>query len=187
MTVVEVLLGASIGTLIVGGILTLVLLVGGEQRRTLADASLQHKIGATQDRILALLRSMSASESVIFGNPTTAPGGGTVYEKVIFAKGPAPDFPREQLAYDPDTKQLVHDPNLSVTGDEIVLVGGQAETQLAELYFYPSLKVGGVLDGSVLNVWMKFDDNGSAGRRNPDGTLKHTTVARSFAVSFRNL
>lgn len=187
MTLVEIMMGTGLSTLVIGAVLTLVLIVGSEQRRALADATLYQKMATTQDRILGVLRSMSATESVIFGDAATGPGGGTVYRRVIFAKGPAPDYPREELTYSPAQKRLVHDPNTSVSGDETMIVDGQGEIQLTDVYFYPSLKVGSVPDASILNVWMEFDDGGSAGRRNPDGSVKHTTLVRSFSAKFRNI
>jgi hypothetical protein len=186
MTLTETLIGSTVGSLVLAGLIPLVWLVGVEQRQTTADALLQQRVNRTQDRLIAIVRSMSATESVIFGDPVTKAGGFTVYQRIIVAKGKAPDFPREQIYYSPASRALIHDPDRNVAGDESHIYDSDGLATIKDFYFYPSMKPGGILDGSTLNVWLEFDDQGSAGRSNPDGSRKYTTVVRTFAVRFRN-
>ena len=186
MTLTETMIGSVVGSLALAGMIPLVWLVGVEHRQTAADALLQQRINLTQDRLIALLRSMSATESVILGDSVAEAGSSTAYRRVVVARGRAPDFPREQIYFDPVSRALVHDPNRQVTGDEVHLCDSDHLATLEDFYFYPSLKAGGMLDGSMLNVWMEFDDQGSSGRSNPDGSRKCSTVVRTFSVRFRN-
>ena len=183
MTLVETLIGSSIATVVIGGVITLVWQVGTEQRRAIADAALEQNGALLQDKIVNLLRSMSATESVSFGN---AISGTAFYQKVVMARGKTPAFPREEIYYDPVNFALMYDPDRSVSGDQVALFSGTNLMVLRNAYFFPSLKPGGVVDGATLNVALTFDDNGLAGRHNPNGTARNTTVTRSFTVSFRN-
>ena len=186
MTLTETMVGSTVGALVLAGLIPLIWAVGVEQRQTTADALLQQRVNQAQDRVVALLRSMSATESVILGNPVSGAGGVSAYRKVILARGVAPDYPREEIYFDPVTQKLIHDPNRDVANNDIPLAESDALAAITDVYFYPSMKHGGIPDGSTLNVWMEFNDQGSAGRSNPDGTRKHTTVVRTFAVCFRN-
>lgn len=183
MTLVETLIGSSIATVVIGGVMTLIWQVGNEQRRAVADATLEQHAAIVQDRLVSLLRSMSATESVSFGGPIN---GTAFYQRVVVARGKTPAFPREEIYFDPANLRLMHDPDRNVSGNETALFAGTNQLVLRSAYFFPSLKAGGVLDSSTLNVALALDDNGLAGRRNANGTARTTTVTRSFTVSFRN-
>ena len=183
MTLVETLIGSSIATVVIGGVMTLVWQVGNEQRRGFADAALEQNGAVLQDKVVGLLRSMSATESVSFGSQISGTG---FYQRIIVARGATPDYPREEIYYTPASFKLTHDPNRNVSGDEVTLFTGTNQMVLRNAYFYPSLKSGGVLDNATINVYLSFDDNGLSGRHNSDGTQKTNTVNRYFTVRFRN-
>ncbi|MBI3414476.1 MAG: hypothetical protein HY043_04010 [Verrucomicrobia bacterium] len=183
MTLVETLIGSSIATVVIGGVILLVWQVGNEQRRAIADAALEENGAILQDKIVSLLRSMSATESVIFSGQIS---GTAFYQRVVLARGKTPAYPREEIYFDATNFRLMHDPDRSVTGNDVALFSGTNALVLRNAYFYPSLKSGGLLDSATLNVSLTFDDNGLAGRRNSTGAARTTTVSRAFTVSFRN-
>jgi hypothetical protein len=186
LTLIEIMVGGTISVGLAGGLLCLLAFVAKEQQRELADAILQEETSFVQDQLMRLVRSMSQSESVIFGNPTQE-AGVTVFQSVIVARGQAPAYPREVIRYDPSTQALIHDPDRTVTGDQVQMCVGKGGAVLRKLYFFPSLKQGGIPDNSALNIWMEMDDNGLARRRNPDGSITNTTIVRSFTVQMRNM
>ncbi len=185
MTLVEVLFAGTIATGVIGGILVLMLEVAREQQHGLVDATLQQQINRVQDELKGKLQIMSSSESVIFGDGVIE-SGFQVYRKVIVARGPAPDYPREEIRFQSDNHCIIYDPNRSQTGNEEVLYNSKPASVLRKVWFYPSMKSGGVPDSSILNVWLEMDDNGQSGRTNPDGSRRTNTVVRTYSVKMRN-
>ncbi len=94
----EALMAFAIGFLILGGLFPMLLLVATEQRRTYADMTVEDVAGRLQDRLTVVLRSMSASESIILADPVNDEDGHAVgFARAIMARGKAPDYPREEL------------------------------------------------------------------------------------------
>ena len=183
-TVVEMILAGSIATIALGALLSLILQLAKEQRYGLADGSVHAQAGLIQDRVSQLLRSMSASESVLYADPVTGSPG--LFRRIIVARGQSPAFPREEVYFDPAKFQLIHDPNRKISGNEFSLCKSNTMTILRDVYFHPSLKVGNMPDSTTLNVVMKFDDNGYPMRRDSQGRIRKMCVNRYFTVKLRN-
>lgn len=189
MTFVEVIIAATIGVVVSGATAFLVLEMAKEQKKGLVDTELNAETSKVQDRVERVLRSMSKTDSVAFGDATTLADGSTAYRRVVLSSGIG--NPREELFYDTGAHTLTHDPDRDVSGNEIVLAKSANLAILRDAYFMPSMKTGGIPDNAVLNVYLEFDDDGKSGRKvwsasdhqyNP----KVTRVVRSFTVSFRN-
>ncbi len=183
-SIVEILFASSIGILVLSALMVLFLEAAQEQSRGMVEAQLHNEIGLLQDRITRFLHQMSATESTIFSNPVES--GSPFYQRIIVAQGKAPGAPREELIYDPQTMTLVHDPNRSADGDEVVFHEASSTTKLRRACFYPSMKPGGMPDSSSINVWLELDDDGASRRHNADGTVRRTSVVRTFVVTMRN-
>lgn len=183
-TVMEVMMAGSITVLVLGALLTLVLQLAKEQKFGLADGSVQQQAGLVEDQITQLLRSMNVTESTVFADPVSGSPG--CFRRIIVAEGQAPVFPREELYFNPEKLVLVHDPNRSVGGDDVVLCKASAFATLRDLYFYPSLKTGNLTDSTAVNVVMKLDDDGYSMRKDSSGSIKKMSVNRYFTVKFRN-
>jgi len=184
LTLPELLIASVIGIAVSGAILVLVIETAQQQRQGLADASLLQRAGMLEDQLGEIIRSMSASETASL---TDKVDSAPFYERVVFAKGKAPDWPREEVRFNPATLTVTHDPDIGQGGDEIVLFSSTQTVKLRQLYFFISMKPGGIPDGATLNVIIELDDDGFAGRRNPDGSIKPTSVLRTFTVRMRNI
>lgn len=184
VTLVEMMFTVGISALVMGGLMMVYLEVARESQRTLAETVLQQNAGLVQDRISLLLRAMSMDESVIYTAPVA--NGSGFFRKIVIARGASPAYSREELYFDLAQLRLVHDPNRTTAGNEENLFNSDGHTALRNLYFFPSLKAGGALDSSAVNVIMELDDNGSAGRRLANGTLARSKIIRSFTVKMRN-
>jgi hypothetical protein len=149
MTIVEMLVSSSIVVAVWGGMLTLVVEVAREQRAGLAESTMEQKVDTLQDRLMSVLRNMSAGESVVFGNPIA---GGDGFGMIIVAQGKAPEHPREQITFNTSSHSVTHNRDLYHPGHEVSLFSPSSDITLRKLFFYPSLKPGGILDGSSLNV-----------------------------------
>jgi hypothetical protein len=183
-TVVEVMMAGSISVIVLGALMTLVFQMAKEQKFGLADGSVQYKAGLVEDKIAEILRVMSVDESAVFADAVSGNPG--TYRRVIFARGPSSEHPREELYFNSATGVLFHDPNRSLEGDQVALFSPDKFTALREVYFYPSLKVGNMIDNTTINVVLKFDDDGYSMRKETSGEIKKMTVNRYFTVKFRN-
>ncbi len=184
MAIVEMVLASAVGVLVLGALLTLVMEVAKEQRRGLVDSSLEMKANLLEDKVNRVLRPMSSGESVVTADPTAT--GSVFFRRIIIARGQTPAYPREELVYDPVNCRLVHDPNRAAAGDENILMQGTNSVVLRNAYFFLSAKADGSLDSSAVNVFLQFDDDFTAMRRNPDRSLRRTQVTRVFTVKMRN-
>ena len=177
MTLVEILIASSIGVVVLGALLTLVTVVAKEQRRQMVDSNLQQEANLLEDKITRLIRSMSAAQAVIAGDP--APGGPPFYRKIIVAQAATP-APREQLAYDAVNQTCIHLANTAVPAVQDVLNKPTYVAVLRNMYFFISEKNDGAPDASAVSVFFQMDDNGSGARR------KTNSVTRSFTATMRN-
>jgi len=186
-TLVEVLVAGALGVLVTGILMGLVVQVAKEQRRGVVDACLQNEADILEEKVVRLFREMSASETVILNNPVTT--GSPLYRQAVMARGGMPTWPRQQLTYDPAALTLKYDPNRTVSADEVTWFprpGVASLIKLRNMYFFTSVKLDGASDSSALNVYLEFDDDGWAGRKNPNGTAKRSQVTRHFTVKMRN-
>lgn len=183
MTLIETLVASALMVYVLGTLLVIGLMVNQEQKLQGAAETLSQKTNLLQDRIIKLLREMSETEGVIFGNKVS---GQNRYRMVILGRGPAPYYAREQFTYDPSAFKLTYDPNCAVPNNEQVLFQSQKGARLLEMTFYPSLKVGGIPDNSTLNVVMQIGDDGMSGRRVANGNLITNVFTRYCSVRMRN-
>ncbi len=187
MTLVETLVSASLMVFVSAGLLVLTLEAAKSQSRALVEATMNQEADQLQDRLLNYFRDMSASESVIFSKPVVS--GGRMYRSVISAKGESPTFTREEIHFDDNAGRVMQDPDRSDSTAAVVFYRPELNSdypKLTELYFFASMKVGGIPDGSKLNIYFEMTDDGHAGLNDQQGQPKDFVVARSFAVKMRN-
>lgn len=186
-TLTEAVVAFGIGFVVLAGLFPLVLVVATEQRRSYADMSVEDAVGRLQDRISVVLRSMSASESVILSDPVNDEQGHAVgFARAIVARGKTPDYPREELILSVAQGTVTHDPNRNQSNDEIQLFHNTSESVLRQAWLAPTVKTDGSPDWSLIRVWLLVDDNRTSGRRSAAGNLVTTAATRSFAVKMRN-
>jgi hypothetical protein len=183
MTLVEVMIAVVLMVSTLGTLMVIGLLISREQKLQLAAETVSQKTNLLQDRLLRLLREMSETEGIIFGNQIP---GQNRYRMIIMGRGPAPDYPRERLAFDPMAGKLIYASNSALTGSEQVLFQSIKGAKLLEMAFYPSLQVGDVPNNSLLNIKMQVGDDGLSGRRLANGNLLTNFSTRYFAVRMRN-
>ncbi len=186
-TLMELLIASSLALFVVAGIFGVFLGMGREQRLGFADATLEQRIGNLQDQLTVNLRSMSASEGAIFTDAVTGSDHQVVgFRQLVVARGKVPDFPREEIRFNPQAGTVIHDPDRSVSGNEVTLFHPAPGTVLRNLLFTPSIDSDGSPDHSLINIWMELDDDSWAGRRAASGATTNTVIQRFFTVKMRN-
>lgn len=182
-TMVEFLIASGVGTLLAGAAMMLMLETTKESLRALADYTVEQQASDLEHKIVRYLRGMSANEGVIFFTPS-ASAGYPGYCRIIVARGPAPDFPREELWFDPDTKRVSYRTNRSQTASEQVVMRSRTNVVvLRNLCFFPSVKSDGALDNSLVNVVFDLDEDGASRRQ---ASTTPARIQRTFAVKMRN-
>ena len=187
MSLVETLVSSSLLVIISAGLLTMTIEAAKSQSRALVEATMNQEADLLQDRLLDFFRNMGASESVIFSMPVSL--NSRIYRSVICAKGEAPTYNREQLTYDKNKGIILHDPDRTNQSEPMIYYRPEINSdypKLQELYFFASLKVGGIPDGSKLNIYFELSDEGFAGLKNSSGNSEKMIIARSFTVKMRN-
>jgi len=184
-TLVEMMFAWSIGLLIAGGGVLLVLEAAKENARSVADMSLEQAASDLESRVVECLRTMSAREAVVYTSPAED-GGETyrAYRSVIVARGPAPDFPRSELRFEPDSGRVVFLSNRLVTASQKVLMQNQTNRFVVRnLCFFPAIKSDTTPDNSLINVVIELDDDGASARRTASNFAR---IQRTLSVKMRN-
>jgi prepilin-type N-terminal cleavage/methylation domain-containing protein len=183
-TLIELLVAASVGIMVIGTPIMLLIESAREERRGLADATAEQAAAKLQNQILGYVRAMSAQEGVVFSVPATDSGGETNgFRSIILARGPAPDYPREQISFDAGAGRVLYYPNRLLPDTAIVMMQNQSNVVVRQVNFSPSLKMDGTVDNALINVLIQLDDNGCSGRSvmpNP------ASIWRTFSVRMRN-
>ncbi|NGO38148.1 hypothetical protein G4L39_01895 [Limisphaera ngatamarikiensis] len=184
-TLVELMVAVSIGILLAGGGVFLLVEAARENLRTVADATVEQESAQLQARIQGLLRQMSSAEGAVFILPVSEVVGlPTGFQAVIVGRGPTPDFPRAELRFDPQTGRVWFRENRLQPATETTLFENRpGRVVLRQLVFAPSLKADGSTDNGLIRVFMEMDDDGF-GRRRPE--MNSARVLRSFVVKMRN-
>jgi len=186
-TLAELMVAMGIGTIVMGAAGLITLQSGVEQKAGLAKSSLMARADTIEDRLITLLRGYSASESVAFGNPVKDGHNNIIgYRRIIVAKGPIVNHPREEFLFNPDTGALTHDTNLASTSDSPTDIHqNRPGLMLEDLYFFPSIEPDGSEKRSQLNIIMTIRDNGWSGARS-GGQPVENIYRRTFTVTMRN-
>lgn len=184
-TIPELIIAGAVGMMITGTMMLLLIESAKEQYRGVADATVEEAANDLQSQMIKYLRSMSANEGMVFAQPVTNVGAVFKgYQRVIVAHGPAPDYPREEIRFDPQANSVTYNPNLSTTNNlQVVLQSRPAAFMLRNLCFLPAWREDGMPDNSLVFVVIELDDNGSS-RRTAHANPAH--VQRTFAVKMRN-
>jgi hypothetical protein len=184
-TLVELVVASGVGMLIAGGGMLLLVEASKETYRGMADATVEQAASDLESRIFRCLRSMSASEGVVYTTPgSVGPGGYQGYQRIIVARGPTPDYPREELRFDASAAQAVYLPNRSISSTSQLFMNSRSNVVvLRNLCFFPSFKQDGTPDNSLVNVVVEVDDAGYARR---SGSVNPARIQRTFAVKMRN-
>lgn len=184
-TLVELMVALSIGVVLAGGGVFLLIEAARENLRTVADATVEHEAALLQARLTRLLREMSCAEGAVYFLPAaTVFDMPTAYHGLIVARGPSPDFPRAELRYDTANGRLWFRENRASASTEVTLFENRpGRVLLRQVQWAPGIKADGSTDSTVIRIFFRMDDDGF-GRRPSD--VNSSQVFRSFAVKMRN-
>ncbi len=188
-TLVEVLVASSIGVMVAGTTMVLLLASAQEEYRGLADTTVEQEASNLSSRITQCLRMMSASQGVVFDTTQPETEGGAIvgWRRIVVAAGPAPDYPRVELKFNPTTGKVTYNPDCSNAGNAQILFQNNSEAVVRRLYFWPSFRADGRQDNTLVNVLIDIDDNNSSRRNLASSDQNPSSIERSFSVKMRNM
>jgi hypothetical protein len=174
----------SIG--ISGSVIFLLLQAAVEQKRGLANTTVEQAAYLLQSRITSCLRTMSANQG-LSPNYTTGlydDGGHLLGYQTVFFFSPNPDgsYTTEQISVDATSGRVIYTPDVSSPGKSILWMTNSATVALRQLYFNTSFNSDGSLNASLVNVNFLFDDNSAASKKSQNTS----SIYRTFAVRMRS-
>ncbi len=186
-TLVELMVASGVGLLVVGAASLMLLQSAREDRRVLADATVQQAANVLESKLMALLRLMSATQSAAFAQPVFDSGGNLLgFQCLVVSRGAPPDYTPEEIVFQPATGRVVHYANCASTNNPDLLWATNSSLALRRMDFLPSLKPDGTSDTSLINVTIDLDDNGYSQRQLYNASTNAATIWRTFSVKMRN-
>jgi hypothetical protein len=183
------MIALGVGLPVAGAVVLLFVQAAFEQRRGLADTTVEENAYVLQSRITSCLRSMSASGGL------TGVGSSAVYDashSVIigyqtvygFQANPtnSGSYTTEQISFNPSSGQVLYTPNMAASSNQIVWMKTNSPT-LALRQLYLIAHFDGSQNSSLVDVHFEMDDNGYS----QQGTNNNLAdIDRSFFVQMRS-
>ncbi len=186
-TLPEVLVAGSIGVIITGFIMTLLLDSGAEARMGLGVATVEDQAYYIEGQLTKNLRSMSANQGITPDRSTmcyAANGAFLGYQGVyafqILTNGTTVT---EHIFFDPTHGTVTCVTNTAAVASSTVLwFTNSPNCVVSNLWFNTSANLDGSDNASLVNVVLEMNDNGYAEQNT---TNNCATIYRSFAVQLR--
>jgi prepilin-type N-terminal cleavage/methylation domain-containing protein len=181
-TLVELMMALSVG-LVLSGTVVLLLVQGSlEQRKGYADMTVEESAYTLQANIINCLRGMSAGLGM---TPTDSNGpNGTSTGIVVFRSNPDGSNTRQQINFYSTNGSVVYIPNNAYPTNKVVWMTSGQKVKLRNLYFSPSLNPDVSMNNSLVNVVFTMDDNGFS-QQSLYPTNSPASICRSFSVQMR--
>ncbi len=185
-TLVELMVAMSIGVILAGTVVLLLVQAGTEEQRGYADSTVEERAYVLQSDLTTCLRGMScgfgatvSSTNQVF-NGTNFLGYTKIY--VFQPNAPGNAFTTGMINADVAGGSVVYTPNIAVPGTRVVWMTNSTNVRLGQFYFntYPNLD--GSQNNSLVYVTFQMDDNGYS-RQNVNDNIAN--IKRSFSVQMR--
>jgi len=186
-TLPEVLVAGSIGVIITGFIMTLLLDSGAEARLGFGVATVEDQAYYLEGQLTRNLRGMSANQGVTPDRSTMCYAGNGaflgyhgIYAFQLLTNGTSVT---EHIVYDPTHGTVTCVTNTAAAATSTVIwFTNSANCVVSNLWFNTSVNLDGSDNASLVNVVLEMNDNGYAERNSTNNTA---AIYRSFAVQLR--
>jgi type II secretory pathway pseudopilin PulG len=185
-TLVELLIAMSVGIILAGTVVLLLVQAGTEQQRGYADATVEERAYILQSDLTTCLRGMSSGYGVTF-SPTNQAFSGTNflgYTKIyVFQPNSiGSTFKTGMINADLTTGAVVYTPDILSPGTMTVWLTNSTNVRLGRFYFNTYQNMDGSQNNSLVYVTFQLDDNGYSRQKTSDNIAN---IQRSFAVQMR--
>jgi prepilin-type N-terminal cleavage/methylation domain-containing protein len=185
-TLVELMVAMSIGVILAGTVVLLLVQAATEERHGYSDMTVEERAYTLQANITSCLRGSSAGLGMTPNNGSQVLSGGyiigytSIYVFKPNANGSA--FTTAQISADLISGAVVYTPDTSVPANQILWMTNSPGVVLRQLYFMYSGNLDGSQNNQLVNVTFQMDDNGYSQQ---NATNNVANIQRSFSVQMR--
>ncbi len=185
-TLVELMVAMSVGVILAGTVVLLLVQAGAEEQRGYADSTVEERAYILQADVTTCLRGMSGGFGATVSSTNQVFNGTNLlgYTKIYVFKpnGTGVTFTTGIINADVAAGTVVYTPNIAAPGSNIVWMANSTNVRLGQFYFntYPNLD--GSQNNSLVYVTFQMDDNGYS-RQNTNNNVAN--IKRSFSVQMR--
>ncbi len=186
-TLVELMVAMTVGLILGGTVVYLLVQAAKEQQRGYSDATVEEKAYTLQANIANCLRGMSCAYGVT-GSPTNQivnTNTGYVTWTKIYAFQPNTNgsaFTTCSISGDPASGAVVYTPNIASPLNTVVWLTNSANVKLVRFWFETTQNFDLSNDNTLVNVVFELNDNGFS---NQNATNNIADIYRRFSVQMR--
>lgn len=185
-TLVELMVAMSIGLILAGTVVLLLIQAATEQRHGYSDATVEESAYTLQANIMSVLRGSSSGRGVTTVSTTAVVVAGvTVGYNSIYVFKPNADgtsFTTSQITANPADGSVVYVPDTATPANKVVWMTNRTSVVLRQLYFHVGANPDGSQNNSLINTKFQMDDNGFSGQNSTNGV---PSIQRDFVVQMR--
>jgi prepilin-type N-terminal cleavage/methylation domain-containing protein len=185
-TLVELLIATAVGSVIGGTVLLLLCQTATEQRKGLADMTVEEQAYKLEANITACLRSMSANQGMFPDNSSEIydnNGNPLGYQSVDVFYPNNGAYIAGNISYNSATGQVTYTTNIANASAPIVWMSNSATAALTGFCLSYSWNLDGSKNSSLVNVFFQMNDNGFS-QQSRNNNL--ASIYRNFSVQMRN-
>jgi len=185
-TLVELMVAMSIGVIVAGTVVVLLIQAATEQQRGYSDSTIEERAYTLQANITSCLRGMSSGFGMTAGYSNTfLIGSNVVGYTTIYVWKPNADasvYTLGKISANVNNGLVVYTPNITDPGTQTAWMTNNTGVVLRKLYFSNSQNLDGSQNNSLVNVLFEMDDNGYSKQ---NATNNIASIQRSFSVQMR--
>jgi prepilin-type N-terminal cleavage/methylation domain-containing protein len=185
-TLVELLVAASVGSVLAGTVLLLLFQTATEQRYGFADMTVEEKAYTLQANITDCLRCMSANQGMTpdYSSGLYDPHGNLLGYQSVFIFYPSNgSYITGNIGYNPSSGKVTYAANILTPSTQAVWMSNSTTAVLTGFCMSSSFNLDGSQNNSLVNVSFQMNDNGFS-RQNP--VNNPASIYRNFSVQMRN-
>ena len=185
-TLVELMVASSIGLILGGTVVLLLIQAAKEQQHGFSDTTVEERAYTLQANIINVLRGSSSGRGVTLVSTSQVVSGMNVigYSSIyVFQPNTnGTSFTTGQITANPANGSVVYVPDVTVPANTVVWMTNGTGVVLRQLYFNNNFNLDGSPNNSLVSATFQMDDNGYSGQ---NSTNNIASILRSFVVQMR--
>ena len=187
LTLVELMIASSIGLILAGTVVLLLLRAATEQKHGYYDTTVEETAYTLQANIIIVLRVSSSGLGVTLVPGTQVYNGTNIlgYNSIYVFKpnSNGTSFATSQIIVNTNNGSVVYVPNVTTPTSTVLWMTNRTGVVLRQLYFMNSLNLDNSQNNSLVTATFLMDDNGVSGQNLTNNDIAN--IQRSFVVQMR--
>jgi prepilin-type N-terminal cleavage/methylation domain-containing protein len=185
-TLAELMVAMSVGLVLAGTAMVLLLISATEQRNGFADTSVEERAYILEDKITTCVRSASCNQGFTpnYGSGLYDGKGNFLgYQTISLSYLTNGAYIMASISYNSSSGQVIYTPNVTAPSTQFIWMSNTPSAVLTELCFNTSLNMDTSQNNSLVNVIFQMNDDGFS-QQNPSNNP--ASIYRNFSVQMRN-